>query len=249
MCLARLRLHGIAAAPGTFAGPVWRYRPPGELRPASATGRGPGTDEALLMLRAASGEAARQLNALAARVQELGRPDEAAILEAQALIAGDPVLVEDAERRVRNGDDAATAARAAAEAAAAVLAALDDALIAARASDVRDVGARISRILAADVPELPTLPFIAVARDLPPSVIVEVPAGLLGGIALAGGSLTGHEAILARALSIPAVVGITGLLDAVDAAADPAGFIPLRASLDGGSGEIVLGDESPDAPG
>ena len=101
----------------------------------------------------------------------------------------------------------------AAEAAAAILAALDDELIAARAADVRDVGARIARILAADARPA-RRPSIAVADDLPPSVAVEIPPGLLLGIALAGGSPTAHPAILARSLAIPAVVGVTGLLEA-----------------------------------
>ena len=191
-------------------------------------------------LRSASQEAARQLEGLAARVRGLGRAEEAEIFEAQALMATDPVLLDEAIRRIEAGEEPVAAVQAAAEAAAAVLAALDDELLAARAADVRDVGARIARILTGEVLELPAVPSIAVADDLPPSVTVEIPPGMLTGIALAGGSRTAHAVILARGLAIPAVVGVAGLLEAVDAGVDRLGGRPLRAALDGETGELIL---------
>ena len=51
-----------------------------------------------------------------------------------------------------------------------------------------------------------------------PSLVAEVPPGLLLGVVLAGGSPTAHVAILARSLGIPAVVAAAGLLDAVPGA-------------------------------
>ena len=53
---------------------------------------------------------------------------------------------------------------------------------------------------------------IAVAEDLAPSITVELDRTHLAGIALEGGSRTSHAAILARALGIPAVVGVAGLV-------------------------------------
>ena len=228
-------LQGIAGAPGVAIGPVWRYRPP---QAGSRIALGPG--EGLPLLHSAAEEAAEQLHVLATKVHDLGRAEEAEIFEAQALIATDTVLLDEADRRIGQGLDPASAVQASAEAAAAVLAQIDDELIAARAADVRDVGARIARILTGEVLQLPDVPSIAIADDLPPSVTVEIPVGLLTGVALAAGSRTAHAVILARSLSIPAVVGVTGLLEAVDAGMSRLKGAPLRVILDGETGEMIL---------
>ncbi len=132
---------------------------------------------------------------------------------------------------------AAAIVDAAAEAALAV-ASLDDELLAARAADVRDVGARIARILRGDVLVLPESPVVAVADDLPPSVTAEIPAAFLRGIALAGGSRTAHAVILARSLGIPCVVGCAGLLEALDRATAAGGT--AEVGLDGETGEVLI---------
>jgi phosphoenolpyruvate-protein phosphotransferase len=188
-------------------------------------------------LHAAALEAASQLEALADRVRDLGRPDEAGIFEAQAMMATDPELLDEAVARAEAGEDPVSAVRAAADAVGATLAALPDELLAARAADVRDVGARIARILLGEEMDLPGVPSVAVADDLPPSVAAEIPPGFLLGVALEGGSITAHAVILARGLGIPAIVGAKGLTRAAVSA--------TSVAVDGGSGEIVL-DPGPD---
>ena len=83
----------------------------------------------------------------AARVGELGRAGDAEILDAQALMAVDPAIVDEAVRLVRRGMAPVDAVLEAAEAAAQMLDALPDPLLAARAGDVRDVAVRVTRIL------------------------------------------------------------------------------------------------------
>jgi phosphocarrier protein FPr len=188
-------------------------------------------------LHAAALEAASQLEALADRVRDLGRPDEAGIFEAQAMMATDPELLDEAVARAEAGEDPVSAVRAAADAVGATLAALPDELLAARAADVRDVGARIARILLGEEMDLPGVPSVAIADDLPPSVAAEIPPGFLLGVALEGGSITAHAVILAKGLGIPAIVGAKGLTRAAVSA--------TSVAVDGGSGEIVL-DPGPD---
>ena len=224
------RIVGIPGAPGIAVGPVWRYPPRG------AAG-GPIVDvtssgDAELRIHRAAGMAAAQLQVLAARLCELDRPGEAEILEAQALMAVDPAIVDEAVRLVRGGMGPVEAVLAAAEASAEVLAALDDALLAARAGDVRDVAVRVARAVSGASVEVPAAPSIVVALDLPPSLLAEVPPGLLLGVALAGGSPTAHVAILARSLGIPAVVAAPELLD--DARATS------TIAIDGERGEITM---------
>jgi phosphoenolpyruvate-protein kinase (PTS system EI component) len=260
-------IHGVAAAPGFAIGPVWRYPPRPTKQAATAAGLpGPGAEtkaqtgaEAVAAVADAASRAADQLAVLADRVAEAGRGDDAAIFHAQAMMATDPALLDEAIRRVEEGADPITAVAESAAVAAEMLAALEDELLAARAADIRDVGARIGRILRGEQLELPGQPSVAVADDLPPSVTAEIPAGFLLGVALAGGSRTAHAVILARGLGIPAVVGAVGLLEAADAAADTAAEIgtgggvggadggatgelpaPVTIAVDGLSGEILL---------
>jgi phosphocarrier protein FPr len=221
------RLHGLAAAPGIAIGPIWRYA---AAAGAAATPARPTDPEQ--SIREASLAAARELESLARRLCDLGRPGDAEILEAQALMAVDPALIDEAVRLAGTGLDPQAAVLASAETSAAALASLEDELLAVRAADVRDVGARVARAVSGERIGLPQVPSVAVADDVPPSLIVDLPSGQLLGIALGGGSRTAHAIILARSLEIPAVVAVAGLPDAAAEAAEIA--------IDGETGEIVL---------
>ena len=247
------RIDASAAAPGIAIGPVWRYprrpTPEGtaERGRKSATCKAVRVElteaEAVDAVTAAAHEAADQLTALADRICDAGRADDAGIFDAQAMMATDTAILDEAIRLIRTGMDPVEAVAESATAAAEMLAAVDDELISARAADIRDVGARIGRILRGEQLDLPEQPSVAVADDLPPSVTAEIPTGLLLGVALAGGSRTSHAVILSRGLGIPCVVGATGLLQAIDAATDAVvdgAPTPIAIAVDGQRGEILL---------
>ena len=243
MTVAATRITGVAAAGGVARGrwmsivpdplPEPRRIAPDEVE--SERGR----------LREAIRAVARDLLDLSAAVRESGHPDEAAIFTAQAAMARDPDLFEGAAAEMeRNGVDAATAVARAARVIAERIAALDDELLRGRAADVNDVGDRIARRLAG----LPAVsgrldaPAIVVATDLAPAVTATLPRDLVLGIALERSSPTAHAAILARAYGIPAVVGASGLLDALRAAGTE-----TEIALDGSSGEVVIGLDAAEA--
>lgn len=231
----RVEVRGLPAAPGIAIGPVWEHRPAASSAP-------PVPD-----IRVAAGQASDDLAALAERLRALGHAEEAGILDAQSLMALDPMLLDDAEGRAAalagsDPDALAAAVEAVARGLADQLAALPDPVLSARSADVRDVGGRISRIISGRAMVLPDRPSIAVAEDLPPSVTAEIPPGILLGIALEGGSPVSHAAILARGLGIPAIVAVDGLLAAF-AAALGAGQGQV-AGLDGAAGTLVF-DPSP----
>jgi phosphotransferase system enzyme I (PtsI) len=100
-----------------------------------------------------------------------------------------------------------------------IFANLDDDYLRERASDIRDVTGRIldnllgvtSRARKAGEPS------IIVAGDLTPSDTASLPAGEVLAIATESGNRTSHSAIMARALEVPAVVGVHGLMDLVSA--------------------------------
>ncbi len=219
-----VELRGVPGAPGVATGAPWIHHPDlTEAVPARP-------------LADAAAEAADELEALAARLRDEGRPDEAGILEAQSLMAGDPELLGSASDAVAAGMTPVAAITSAGETAARQLEELDDEVLSARAADVRDVAARIARHVVGAPPPRLERRSIAVAEDLAPSITVELDRTHLAGIALEGGSRTSHAAILARALGIPAVVGVAGL---VARAADA-----TELAIDGDAGVAVL---DPDA--
>lgn len=232
------RIAGLAVGAGIAVGAPWVYDdaaatsaeavPGGEAPGREAA---PGSD-AESQIRGAARAAAAQLGVLAERLRNADHPGEAEILAAQALIAEDPVIIAAAARLARGGVARAAAVTLAAEEAAELLAALPDARLAARAADIRDVAGRIAGVLNGAVVALPDVPSIVVGEDLPPSLLAELPPGVLLGVALAGGSPTAHVAILARSLGVPAVVGVTGLVEEARTA--------TRLAVDGDSGEVFV---------
>jgi phosphoenolpyruvate-protein phosphotransferase len=220
-------LRGMPAAPGVASGAPWIYRPPAV----------DGTTTRMSLADAADA-ASMELEALASRLRDEGRPDEAEILDAQALMAGDETLLGSARERQAAGAGPAAAVSAAGNEIAAAFEALDDPIPSVRAADVRDVAARIARHVAGAASPRLERRSIVVAEDLAPSVTVELDRALLAGIALQGGSRTSHAAILARALGIPAVVCIPNILDRSESA--------VELAIDGDAGVAVLDPDEGD---
>ena len=234
-------LTGVAASPGVARGPwteVGRppLPPPRRLAPAEVAGEA-------ARLKDAAKATALELRELAGRVRDAGHTEEGAIFGAQAAMARDPDLLDAAAAEIESrGIDAAAAVSAAAAIVASRLSELEDELLRGRATDVLDVGDRIARRLAG-IPAAATLvePAVIVAEDLAPSITATLPRDLVLGIALERSSPTAHAAILARAYGIPAIVGVTGLLDAVRTA-EPGSEI----AIDGGTGEVVIAPDEAD---
>src|SRR5207248_1153838 len=97
------------------------------------------------------------------------------------------------------------------------LAGLPDPYLAARADDVHEVGRRIVAELRGIVIEVRLdHAAILVARDLTPAETVELDPALLQAVVTETGSATGHLAIVAQGLGIPAVVGVPNGLAELD---------------------------------
>ena len=169
-----------------------------------------------------------------ARLQSTGLTSESRILEAQTLMLDDPALVDGASDVMAQGRPADDAVAAAMAPFAEMLRASPDPVFQARAADVEDVVEQLRRALhgAGGTPPPPRQPSIVVARDLAPSQTAGLDRTLVLGFATEQGSATAHTAILARALGLPAVVGIAGLVDAVEDG--------QAVLLDGDEGTLVL---------
>lgn len=93
-------------------------------------------------------------------------------------------------------------------------AAMDDSYIASRMKDIREVGERLQRNLQSGREDAPlNIPegSILIAEDITPADTAQIdPAQVLGLVAELGG-VDGHTAIMARALDLPGVLGVSAL--------------------------------------
>ena len=227
---ASVRLRGIPAAPGQVVAPAWRWD---EQRIHDSTADLTG-ETGINRLLAAIKEVKASLTAKARRLEVDGAAAEAGILEAQALMLDDPALVDGSSSLIRRGQPADQAVAETMMPFAEILRASDDEVFKARAADLEDVVQQLRRALhgISDLPLPPEKPSIVVARDLAPSQTAGLDRTLVVGFATEQGTATAHTAILARALGLPAVVGIAGLLDAVN---DTQSLL-----LDGDAGTLVV---------
>jgi phosphoenolpyruvate-protein kinase (PTS system EI component) len=221
-------LEGLPASPGEAFGRVRRLDvAPADERPLPE----PERPVALAAAREALAAAGAELEALGARLRAEGRVGEAEIVETGVLMASDPALDAALEAAVM-GDGRAPAAALvdACGVHADAIAALPDAVLAARADDVRSLGRRAARRVGASAEASFEGDAILVATDLGPADVAELEASVCG-IALAAGGPSAHAAVVARGLGIPMVVGLRPeLLELAPGAS---------LALDGGAGRVV----------
>lgn len=231
-----VRLQGVAAAPGLALGRAALWRPRAGHGPeAPGEGDAPADPEReMARYREATRRVRTELESLQQVVAGRAGAEAAAILGAQALMAEDPELASEVERRLRQGTPLARAVREAGEAVAAVLDALEDPYLRQRAADVRDVAGRIAAVLGGgeEAPPAPYADTVLIAPEIPPSAVARLDVGRVRAIVTAGGGATSHAALLAKGLGIPAVMGCGGVLEAA-AEGDP-------VAVDGAAGTVLL---------
>jgi phosphotransferase system enzyme I (PtsI) len=96
---------------------------------------------------------------------------------------------------------------------------MDDELMKQRASDVKDIKQSLLKILLGieDINISKVAPgTVLVAKDLTPSMTSQIVKENVAGIITEIGGKTSHSAILARALEIPAVLSVPGIIDLVN---------------------------------
>jgi phosphoenolpyruvate-protein phosphotransferase (PTS system enzyme I) len=201
--------EGIVASAGVALGRahVWRRHVidmPALLRSEDAPREHARLDSALATAR-------EQLEALRAQLHDRLGQEHATILDAQLLILEDDEFLRCVREAIDTQQLRAEAAfsRAMSDA----LVPLDlsgDALFRERMTDFRDVEQRVMRALADRVSTLTGLvePSILVVSDLTPSETASLDFEKVLGFCIDGGSDTGHTAIIARSLGVPAVVGV-----------------------------------------
>ncbi|TWH46585.1 phosphoenolpyruvate--protein phosphotransferase [Sporomusa sp. KB1] len=167
----------------------------------------------------------------AARVA--GQQKQADIMDAHYTMVNDPELAATIATKIEQGIAAPQAVLAAAEEFAVLFDSMADSYLRERAADVRDVGRRLTRLLAGTGQiQYGFEPVVLSAQEIEPSLTAGMPEGQVRGMVLGRGSTTSHTIIIAKSRSIPV---ITGLGDAISRITSG-----MLAIVDGYTGQVIL---------
>ncbi len=230
-------LYGRGFAEGLAIGEAYVLEP--HVAPTRLIAEDPAAEEE--RLTAALGELRATLDQLA---EGEGRPEGGVtreVLETYRMFARDPKWVARLQDAVRAGLTAEAAVERARNEQRARMATAREVYLRDRLHDLEDLANRLLRHLAGDAMEPPPENAVLIARQIGPAELLELGPQGLAGVALEEGSASAHATIVARALGIPMVGRLEGVLDRAETGD--------TVILDGRSGEAHLrpGDEVVDA--
>ena len=197
-------IGGVCAAPGLAIGQVVRLDAFEPALPEFAVN----ADEEREQLRRALAQVSSGIATAIDDALRRGQTSQSDIFSAHLALVEDPELQAAAERDIAAGHGAGHAFRQAVRTQCRVLSGLGSPLLAERATDLKDIERQVLQALLGDAQGAPELypASILVAEDLAPSELTRLPRERVAGILSAAGGASGHVAILARALGIPALV-------------------------------------------
>ncbi len=200
---------GVAVAHAYCMDQVLARREPHNLDTAALSGE-------INRLDSACAAAAQELDEIIARVTKQVGEDEAAIFRAHRLLIRDPALLSKVKSVILDRQvDASTALHEALDEYTALFSQIEDDYLKERMADIREVVGRIMAQLSLregrcllEVDEA----VIIVAPEILSSYMLLFDRLQIAGIITETGGATGHAAILARSLGIPAASGLRGIL-------------------------------------
>ncbi|WP_256823456.1 phosphoenolpyruvate--protein phosphotransferase [Pseudomonas sp. Pse79] len=199
--LAGSQIQAIAAAPGIAIGPAHIQ----VLQPFDYPLRGESSAIERQRLHASLADVRGDIQGLIERSQAKAIRE---IFITHQEMLDDPELTDDVDPRLKQGESAEAAWMSVIEAAAKQQESLQDALLAERAADLRDIGRRVlAQLCGVETVQEPNEPYILVMDEVGPSDVARLDPARVAGILTARGGATAHSAIVARALGIPALVG------------------------------------------
>lgn len=231
-------LHGLAISPGVAIGPAF-VSDQGDIAVPEYRVEPGAVGAELERFAAAVALSLKQLRKLKSKSAAL--PGAAAeevgyLLDAHLAMLANSRLVRGVERRIR--EEHINAERAVQMELAEIggsFTAMGDAYLAARIEDIRVVGARLIRNLTktpyAAFQHLPEGTVI-IAEELTPADTALMDPRRIAGFATVLGGAESHTAIMARALGLPAVIGVAGLLGQIE----PGDTVVI----DGGAGVVTV---------
>ena len=238
--MAPTTLMGIGASPGIAIGRCWpidrrRVRTPRRrILPEEVPGE-------LARLHAAMEASDRQLADVRQKVERIEGSEHTAIIDMHRLMLKDEMLVIEAQRLVREDQvNAEWAVKRAIRKIKSAFNGVADEYFKERRADVDYVGERVIKNLmgeTVEVTEPPPEGTVIIAHDLSPAdTVLLLHERKVAAFVTDAGTKTSHTAIVARALEVPAVVGV----GRISALADRGDWI----IVDGQRGVVVLNPSS-----
>lgn len=226
-------LQGIAFSPGVAVARVRIFRNVPFQESGIPGNTSPSLEQERLSL---AREAVRkEIQHILTRAKQTLGEEKAGVFEAHLLMLDDPLWIGGMEEIVAQGFSASDAVVRKTEEIRQIFASLPDPYLRERAADVEDVGYRLFRHLL----EIPSLdlseeeePLVLAAADLSPSDTAGLPVKMVAALVTERGGATGHTAILAKSLEIPAVGGIPSLFESLTEGD--------LVAVDGETGTVIL---------
>ncbi len=226
-------IHGLPGAPGVAMGTAVVMYPPADIN--AIPDRSITNIESEVKLFDDAVEAVvKDITQLSERLKDVLPEEDRALFDVYLLMINSQAISGVTKDRIKEGNWAQGALRQTIQDHEKVFREMEDSYLRERADDVRDLGRRILMHLQDDSPEKLVFPdnTVLIGEDISASMLAEVPSDKLIGVISVRGSRTSHVAILARAMSISAVMGATDL---------PVGRIDGRTIIaDGYSGRIFI---------
>ena len=205
-------LRGLPGSPGVGIGTGLVVYPPADLD-AVPDRQIEDVEAEIEVFEDAVNLAKADIRGLQARLSVALTEDDQVLFDAYLQMLGSASLTDQVKSRIRDGSWASGALRATISEHEQVFKAMEDPYMRERAEDIKDLGRRILRFIQKGRHKPPPYPekTILVGDEITATMLAEAPIERLVGVISAKGSSSSHVAILARALGIPAVVGLKDL--------------------------------------
>lgn len=155
---------------------------------------------------------------LASDIKEAVGEKEAEILEGHIVMLSDPFMISQMQENIDSGSVAEKAVDTVCNMFIDMFSSVDDELTNQRASDVKDIRDSLLKVLlgvkSIDISSVPENS-VLVAKDFTPSMTSKINKNNVSAIITEVGGVTSHSAILARAMSIPAVLSVVNATEII----------------------------------
>jgi len=191
-------------------------------------------EEEIHAFREAVQRVREEMESIKLRMNGVLSSEELLLFDAYVMMLGSDSLVLRTIERIEAGSWAQAALRDTIRESTRAFDDMDDPYLRERATDLRDIGRRILTHLQSGQRKTEDFPerTILIGEDLTATQLAEVPVERLAGLVSARGTGSSHVAILARAMGIPAVMGVSDL---------PVGRMDgMEVVIDGYRGQIFL---------
>ena len=211
------RFQGVAVSPGIARGAAYVYRPDDDVPPRREA---PDVEGELKRFEAALEATRQQIQRMQEHVAQSSGANDAAIFDAHLLVVEDTMLTGEVAKMLHAEHcNVEHAVATIVQRYVRTLAGLEDSYFLERTADIQDVARRIiHNLLGKDSTGLASVssPHVIISHAITPSDTAQMTRANVLGFATEVGGRTSHAAIMARSLTIPAVIGLHRVLDQVE---------------------------------